>query len=292
MKRLVSVVAAFLCLMVLTSSCKEKKYKDYEQTESGLYYKFEVENPNGQQPQLGDVLVAEVEVSLGDSVLFDNIGDPKRFFQLMDSDFPGDLNEGLKMMHVGDVATFAVSADSMAKLGMQMPPFYTAGTDARFFFKITLHSVVTKSELEKEQAEMEAKIEIAKNSELDSIAVYIQRNNIKQKPTASGLYYIETLAGTGAKVDTGKTIKINYTAKLLNGTIFDSSIGEGREPMEFVLQEGLMIPGFTEGLLMLKEKGKASLLIPSKLAYGSGNPQNPLPPYSPLVFEVEVLEVK
>lgn len=292
MKRLVLIGTAIVCLVILTTACGDKKYKGYKKTDSGLYYKFEVENPDGQQPGEGDVLVAELTYKLEDSVLFDNVGKPQRVFQIMKSDFPGDINEGLKMMHVGDVVTFAVSADSMEKLGMQMPPYYKSGMDERFYFHVTLHSIVTKKELENEQAEIEAQIELTKNSEQDSIDAYIAQNKIKQKPTETGLYYIEIKAGTGNKVDTGKTIKINYTGKLLNGTVFDSSLGEGREPMEFVLQEGMMIKGFTEGLLKMREKGKATLIMPSKIAYGEGHPQSPIPPYSPLIFDIEILEVK
>jgi peptidylprolyl isomerase len=62
--------------------------------------------------------------------------------------------------------------------------------------------------------------------------------------------------------------------------------------MEFVLQDGMMIKGFTEGLLFKERKRKSYLLIPSILAYGPGNPQSPIPPYSPLIFEIEILSVK
>ena len=292
MKRLVSAVTAIVCLIILTTACGDKKFKDYKKTDSGLYYKFIVENPDAQQPKEGDVLVAELKYRYEDSVLFENMGNPQRVFQVMPSDFKGDINEGLKMMHVGDEAVFAINADSMSNLGIPMPPYFKAGANEYFYFEVKLHSIVSKAEIDKELAEKEAKIELAKNSEQDSINAYITRNNIKRKPTESGLYYIETKAGTGAKVDTGKTITINYTGKLLDGTVFDSSLGEGREPMEFVLQDGMMIKGFTEGLLLMKEKGKATLLIPSSLAYGPGNPQSPIPPYSPLIFEIEILSVK
>lgn len=292
MRRVASFLTAVVCLIILTTACGNKKFKDYEKTDSGLYYKFEVENKKNQQVKNNDLLVAEMRVSLNDSVLFENLGNPERLLMVKESDFKGDLTEGLRMMHVGDVASFAVSADSIAKMGAQMPTFYKSGEDQRVIYYIKLHSIVTEDQLKKEKEAKEAEIEIAKNSEQDSLNAYIQRNNIKQKPTASGLYYIETLKGTGAKVDTGKTIVINYTGKLLNGQVFDSSLGEGREPMKFVLQEDLMIKGFTEGLLKMREKGKATLIIPSKIAYGEGNPQSPIPPYATIVFDVEVLEVK
>ncbi len=292
MRRVVSILTAVVCFVILTTACGEKKYKDYEKTKSGLYYKFELENKKAQQAKEGDLLVAEMRVTLNDSVLFENFGDPQRLLMVMKSDFKGDLTEGLRMLHVGDVAFFAISADSIAKMGAQMPPFYKSGEDQRVIYNIKVHSIVTADQLKKEKEIQEAELERAKNAEQDSINTYILKNNIKQKPTESGLYYIEIKKGNGDKVDTGKTITMNYTGKLLNGQIFDSSLGEGRKPMEFVLQEDMMIKGFTEGLLKMRKNGKATLIIPSNLAYGAGNPQSPIPPYSPIVFEVEILDVK
>ncbi len=292
MKKVTSILSTIVCLIILTAACGNKNLKDYKVTKSGLNYKFDIENPKAQQAQIGDVLVAEMEILFKDSLLFSNLGEPTRLFMVKESDFIGDLYEGLLMMHVGDAATFAISADSIAKMGAQMPPFYKAGNNEKILYYIKVKEIVTAAELEKEQQEQEALIEIAKNSEQDSINAYIKRNNILQKPTENGLYYIETVKGTGNKVDTGKTITINYTGKLLDGTIFDSSLGEGREPLEFVLQEGMMIKGFTEGLLKMKENGKATLIIPSKLAYGIGSPQSPIPPYATLIFDIEVLKVK
>ncbi|MGI6291344.1 MAG: FKBP-type peptidyl-prolyl cis-trans isomerase [Bacteroidales bacterium] len=292
MKKVTSILSTIVCLIILTTACGDKKLKDYKETKSGLKYKFETENPKAQQAQIGDVLIAEMKITFNDSVLFDNLGEPTRLFMVKESDFEGDLYEGLRMMHVGDAATFAISADSIAKMGAQMPPFYKAGNSEIVFYYIKVQGIVTAAELDKERQEQEALLEIAKNSEQDSINAYIQRNNIKQKPTESGLYYIETLKGTGSKIDIGKTITINYTGKLLNGTVFDSSLEEGREPLEFVLEEGRMIKGFTEGLLKMREKGKATLIIPSNLAYGIGNPQSPIPPYATLIFDIEVLNVK
>lgn len=107
--------------------------------------------------------------------------------------------------------------------------------------------------------------------------------------TDSGLKYKVDREGTGASVKEDSVITLNYKGTLVDGTVFDST--EGRGPAEFDLGQMGLIPGFQEGLLTIKEGGKSTLYIPSELAYGARSPQG-IPPNSPLIFEVEILEIK
>lgn len=112
--------------------------------------------------------------------------------------------------------------------------------------------------------------------------------NPKVKTTASGLQ-IETLKeGTGATPKATDTVKVHYTGKLLDGTVFDSSIERG-QPAEFPLSG--VIPGWTEGLQLMKVGEKARLVIPPQLAYGAAGAPPQIPPNSTLVFEVELLDI-
>ena len=121
----------------------------------------------------------------------------------------------------------------------------------------------------------------------DEMAVlneYLLENNITTTPTNNGLYYIEILEGTGKKAENGDTVTVKYTGKLLDGSVFDNGI------FSFVLGRGEVIPGFDQGIAFMKEGGKAQLIIPSNLAYGSTG-QNTIPPYTTLLFNVEILKV-
>ena len=82
-------------------------------------------------------------------------------------------------------------------------------------------------------------------------------------------------------------MKVNYTGKLLNGTVFDSSV-ERKEPVDIELDK--VIPGWTEGLQKINQGGKIRLYIPPDLAYGD-NAQGSIPPGATLIFDVELLEV-
>jgi peptidylprolyl isomerase len=106
----------------------------------------------------------------------------------------------------------------------------------------------------------------------------------------SGLKFIPVQEGTGAKADSGKIVKVNYSGYFLNGKKFDSSVDRG-QPIQFALGTGRVIPGWEEGIALMKEGGKAELIIPPDLAYGEKG-RGEIPPNSTLVFDVELLEVK
>ncbi len=97
--------------------------------------------------------------------------------------------------------------------------------------------------------------------------------------------------GTGAEAVPGKTITVNYTGTLTNGTVFDSSYGRN-EPFTLQLGSGQVIPGWEQGLQGMKVGGKRRLTIPSALGYGTQGAGSTIPPNATLIFEVELLDVK
>lgn len=130
----------------------------------------------------------------------------------------------------------------------------------------------------------------AKNEEASKRDAYLKAKGITVKPTASGLYYIEKVKGTGARALPGKKVKVHYTGTLLDGTKFDSS-RDRNQPFEFTLGQGQVIKGWDEGIALMNVGGKATLIIPSSIGYGERD-MGQIPPYSTLVFDVELLEVK
>jgi len=127
------------------------------------------------------------------------------------------------------------------------------------------------------------------DEETELLEQYLLENNITTVPEESGLYYIETEAGTGMQPQQGDTVDVHYTGRLIDSTIFDTSTGG--DPFSFTLGTGYVISGWDEGIAYMKEGGKATLIIPSVLGYGSSG-KNSIPPYSTLVFDVELVDVR
>jgi len=110
----------------------------------------------------------------------------------------------------------------------------------------------------------------------------------QETKTASGLVITMLKEGSGASPKSSDTVKVHYRGTLMDGKEFDSSYGRG-QPATFPLNR--VIPCWTEGVQRLKPGGKAKLVCPSKLAYGSQGVAGAIPPDATLIFEVELLEI-
>ena len=119
---------------------------------------------------------------------------------------------------------------------------------------------------------------------------FLEENGKKENviTTASGLQYEVEKEGTGAQPTASDEVTVHYTGKLLDGTVFDSSVSRG-EPATFPLNR--VIPGWTEGVQLMKEGAKYTFFIPSDLAYGPQGVPNAIPPHSTLIFDVELIKV-
>lgn len=119
---------------------------------------------------------------------------------------------------------------------------------------------------------------------------FLAENKMKEgvKVTPSGLQYVVVKEGEGAMPTAEDEVTVHYTGKLLDGTVFDSSVNRG-EPATFPLNR--VIPGWTEGVQLMKEGAKYTFFIPSDLAYGAQGVPNAIPPHSTLIFDVELIKV-
>ena len=109
--------------------------------------------------------------------------------------------------------------------------------------------------------------------------------------TDSGLLYKIIQKGNGKKAEKGKTVSVHYKGALTDGTEFDSSY-KRKQPINFQLGVGQVIPGWDEGIQLLHVGDKARFVIPSYLAYGERGAGGVIPPSATLIFDVELMDVK
>jgi peptidyl-prolyl cis-trans isomerase A (cyclophilin A) len=108
--------------------------------------------------------------------------------------------------------------------------------------------------------------------------------------TESGLHYVIEKEGSGKIPKPGEKVSVHYTGTFMDGKVFDSSLPR-KQPLEFQVGIGQVIPGWDEGIGLLKEGSRATLYVPSELAYGKRGAGGVIPPDTPLIFKVELLKV-
>ena len=292
MKKLLLVAFTGILAGFFIVSCSQQgKHPGFKKTDSGLYYKFHHQSGDTTQPKLSEYAEVEMVYGTPDSVLFDSrkLPDAQRPMKIpmIKSIYKGDIYEGISMMHVGDSATFECNADSVFKklFRMQKLPAFVDSTED-VYFSIKLVGVKTLKQM---QAEQSAKMIKLQNQEDKEREAYLAAKKITTKPTASGLIFISKKAGHGPHPQVGDKVSVHYTGYLLNGTKFDSSVDRGK-PFEFTLGKHQVIAGWDEGIAKLRKGGKATLIIPSALGYGARN-MGPIPPFSTLVFDVELIDI-
>ena len=138
---------------------------------------------------------------------------------------------------------------------------------------------------------MEAKAKVAGEKNVKDGETFLADNAKKEgvKSTATGLQYKVLKSGKGKTPKATDTVKTHYHGRLIDGTVFDSSVDRG-EPVSFPVNQ--VIPGWTEALQLMKEGDKWQLYIPSKLAYGERGAGGKIGPNSTLIFDVELISIE
>jgi FKBP-type peptidyl-prolyl cis-trans isomerase len=255
---------------------------------SGLYYIEQVAG-KGIKIDTGCQVTYNVKISMIDGKqVFGQ--DSMKFIFGKRPDMSGFL-EGIRMMKKGGQARLILPSPlAFGERGYREIPPYTT-----IIYDVKVLDVKSKADYEKAQAAEKKKKEDkkanAKKEESGLLQKYLKDNKITTKPTASGLYYIEKVKGTGPQIHAGNKVSVQYTGTLLNGKKFDSSRDRGGKPFDVEVGKGNVIKGWDEGLLHMCKGGRATLICPSSIAYGEQE-MGSIPAYSTLVFDIEVVDVK
>ncbi|HTF80370.1 MAG TPA: FKBP-type peptidyl-prolyl cis-trans isomerase [Cytophagales bacterium] len=277
-----------------------------KKTENGSEYVLE-HDESGDNIKFGDKIIFNYKViNSKDSVLQNSYetGLPGAF-QVDSNKFKGQMNEALTKASKGDSITIFEPVDSiLAKMPMaKSQPGIIPGSKIKYIFKI-LHVFPSAQDslfratymgyqqkaFEKQQKKAEEEAQVAQKEEPAKIEAYLKKSGVNFTKTAEGYYINKTKTTTGTQAKKGDKVKVHYTGTLLDGKKFDSSV-DRNQPFEFVIGESQVIQGWHLGLAQLKVGEKATLLLPSQLAYGPSGAGADIKPHSPLLFEVELLEI-
>jgi FKBP-type peptidyl-prolyl cis-trans isomerase len=285
------------------SSCKQ-----FEKGPGDMLYKIH-QDADGAKINDGDFVSFKlIEKTEEDSIIFSSYDFDRPSLIIKEKPlFKGDLYEGLGMLSEGDSATFKISIDSMEKKMNAPKPKNTKGK--YFVFTIKVDKVIPKGKLNdqafrsKIDGFLKTETDKAKNQETGKISGYISSKDLKPTVTGSGLNYVITQQGSGNKPGVGDTVQFNYTGMFLSGKVFDTSVKEVAtkegtvnpmrpyQPIKVPAGVNSTIPGFDEALLLFPKGTKATIILPSKLAYGEQGSGQAIPPYMPLVFDIEVINI-
>jgi FKBP-type peptidyl-prolyl cis-trans isomerase len=213
----------------------------------------------------------------------------------------GSIEEAMSLLVPGDSAIFRFQADSaFAQMRQPVPPFVRRGGNALRLI-IVPKELVTMEQMQARQqammAEQQRQSQAREAAQLPkdnaAIVAYMAKNKLtaNAKKTPGGTWYVITKRGTGPLPAVGKLVKVRYRGTVLaTGKEFDASDKHGTAPFEFTLGQGQVIQGWDQGIAVLPVGSKATLLIPSPLAYGSRGAGADIPADAPLRFDVELVE--
>ncbi len=300
-----------ICMLAL-SACTGS----FKKGDNGLEYKL-ISSGSGKTIGYGNYMqihIKQVYAGTKDTVMMDTHDYMPRI-QIMDSvGTPLSYFKILSQMKKGDSLIIRLLTDSAFKDAQkEMPPFmkkgkflYTHVTMVNFFETKEQADSANKAELvlakpriHKKQMEEIEKDLLSKKAQLDSdskiIEAYLAKNNIKATKTKWGTYVAISTEGTGNVLTEANIATVNYTGRTLDSAIvFDSNTDTSfkhAQPYEVNLAElGGVILGWTDALLQLKKGSKATVYIPSSLAYGISGNGGVIKPNANLIFDIEIID--
>lgn len=281
----------FLLLFFLIEliSCSNSEFNGYTLNKNGFYFKLHKIGELNKYVKEGSFVTFHIQyATTDDSVFFDAI----RTAKIEKPQYPGAIEDCFLMLSEGDSASFYINADNFFQqtLESSLPYFMPKNS----YLKINLKIIAVKSpkQFKKEKEEFLAWIEDYGEYEKKVLKDYLEKRNIKYSPFDTAIYKIPIKSGNEKKVELGDTITIHFEGYFLNGKLFDSTRKRG-EPFEFVYgTEWQVIKGIEKAIGLMHEGEKSIFIIPSFLAFGKeGSSTGIIPPYTSVVFEIELLKV-
>lgn len=262
----------------------------YDKHESGLLYRLVEHDENARHIAVGDVVSLDMSYELENGrVMFRSAAGDRTYMRTAAAPehSGGSFQDGLNMLCEGDSAVFKINAESFLLNTEHLKKLpKNVVFDDFIIVKLRVREILDRDDFEKI---LDAQYHGSEATEMEILTRYLSNANITVEPTASGLYYIEKEAGSGPQVAVGDIVSIDYTLTLVDGRVVETTLT--RQPFEFCVGDGHVIPGLDEAIQRMHVGTQAMAIIPSRIGYGNKDVDG-IPPYSTLIFDITLREIK
>ncbi|MDY0199523.1 MAG: FKBP-type peptidyl-prolyl cis-trans isomerase [Bacteroidales bacterium] len=281
-----------LALAATLAGCNNNSplFPNFSVTSTNIHYQRIILGEKTTQAEPTNYITVNIAYRTpADSLFFHGV----RTFQLTEPQFAGSIDECFAMLAKGDSATFYILAqDFFTKtLETRTPNFL----DTLGFLRVDVMmlDILTVKQYEQEKEAFMHWIEDFGDYEQVVLRQYIEDQSLSLESTPSGIHYLPLVKGHGKKIGQGDTLTVHYEGKFFNGRYFDSTL-KRNEPFQFVYgQKWQVIPGLEEAIGMMYPGEKSMFILPSYMAFGQGGSSTGIvPAFTPVIFEVEIVEVK
>lgn len=271
----------FILICLLAVSCS--KYSGFKRDSSGYYYHYFSCNENNEQPQTGDFVVVNMGLRTKDTV----ISPMTQNNMLVDELYRGDIYCALRDMHLGDSATFIFDGPQFYEefLGMGEYPF----GKKPIYVDIKLLKIMSKQSLEKAEERYQEYKKQVRHIEDSLIQDYVAENRINER--YHGLRFNWNKRGVGPKAIKNQVVQVLYRGRKMDNTVFESFM-DPEHPVTFEIGKDQVARGIDVIVQNMCEGDQVTVVLPSSYVFGEkGSEVFQIPPYTPLVYDVELLKI-
>lgn len=285
------IITIILTSIFILSSCGRKsEFEGYSKSKKGFHYKLHSIGETSENTALGDYITADIRYkTINDSLFFEG----RRKLKIEQPAYEGAIEDCFLMLRSDESASFIIKAQPffIQTLSSDLPSFLKP--DDYIKIDVDVVEIQTSDEFENEKQAFLNWIEDFGDYEKVILNQFLREEKLDAGKSGSGLIYLPLTEQEVPRIKTGDTITINYEGRFLNGKFFDST-KRRNQPFQFIYgTEWQVIKGLEEGLALMGEGERAVFILPSELAFGtSGSSTGIIPPFTSLIFEVEILNVK
>lgn len=286
---------SILVLVVILIVCSCSKDKDFVTTEMGFAFKRCTTHDTTPKAKQGDIVYGNMKILLNNQTVVSNTyPNDTRLFVIGQAKI-GSIDEFLQTLHVGDSAIMIVPCDSMVQY---LNDSIETRPKDKLYIYLTISQIISQREINDQENEIYQK----QQEEQEALTNYVLEHYSMAERKPSGIFFLLDHDAKKEKAQWGKRLHVAYTVMDTNKKVYDTSIEEVAKksgiyneqrvykPFDFVLGDDGLIAGWSEGMSYMGVGDRATIIVPSKLAYGDvGFGQ--IKANTPLIFEVYLIKM-